>query len=89
MVPPGRAIDAQRDSYLPNTIFKVERFGWTFAPGDKVMQIENDYDKEVYNGDIGFVADVEPEEGELSVSFDGRSITYGFGELDTLGSSAT
>src|SRR5580692_9327217 len=39
---------------------KVERFGWTFAPGDKVMQIENDYDKEVYNGDIGFVADVEP-----------------------------
>src|SRR6185312_14893121 len=63
---------------------KVERFGWTFAPGDKVMQIENDYDKEVYNGDIGFVADVEPEEGELSVSFDGRSVTYGFGELDTL-----
>ena len=33
---------------------KVERFGWTFAPGDKVMQIENDYDKEVYNGDIGY-----------------------------------
>jgi ATP-dependent exoDNAse (exonuclease V), alpha subunit - helicase superfamily I member len=61
---------------------KVERFGWTFAPGDKVMQIENDYDKEVYNGDIGFVADVEPEEGELSASFDGRSVTYGFGELD-------
>src|SRR5664280_295208 len=30
---------------------KVERFGWTFAPGDKIMQIENDYDKEVYNGD--------------------------------------
>jgi exodeoxyribonuclease V alpha subunit len=37
---------------------KVERFGWTFAPGDKVMQIENNYDKEVYNGDIGLVADV-------------------------------
>src|SRR5438046_7516290 len=32
---------------------KVERFGWTFAPGDKVMQIENDYDKGAYNGDIG------------------------------------
>ena len=63
---------------------KVERFGWTFAPGDKVMQIENDYDKEVYNGDIGFVADVEPEEGELTSSFDGRSVTYGFGELDAL-----
>ena len=39
---------------------KVERFGWTFAPGDKVMQIENDYDKEVYNGDIGYVTSVEP-----------------------------
>jgi exodeoxyribonuclease V alpha subunit len=37
---------------------KVERFGWTFAPGDKVMQIENDYDKEVYNGDIGTIDDV-------------------------------
>jgi exodeoxyribonuclease V alpha subunit len=54
---------------------KVERFGWTFAPGDKVMQIENDYDKEVYNGDIGFVVGVEPEEGELAASFDGRSVS--------------
>jgi exodeoxyribonuclease V alpha subunit len=63
---------------------KVERFGWTFAPGDKVMQIENDYDKEVYNGDIGYIDDVDPEAGELVASFDGRSITYGFGELDTL-----
>jgi exodeoxyribonuclease V alpha subunit len=63
---------------------KVERFGWTFAPGDKVMQIENDYDKEVYNGDIGFVTDVDPGEGALIASFDGRSLTYGFGELDAL-----
>src|SRR4029077_11578126 len=53
---------------------KVERFGWTFGPGDKVMQIENDYDKEVYNGDIGFVADIEPEKGELTASFDGRTV---------------
>jgi exodeoxyribonuclease V alpha subunit len=63
---------------------KVERFGWTFAPGDKVMQIENDYDKEVYNGDIGYIDDVDPDAGELSASFDGRAVTYGFGELDTL-----
>jgi exodeoxyribonuclease V alpha subunit len=63
---------------------KVERFGWTFAPGDKVMQIENDYDKEVYNGDIGYIDDVDPEASELVASFDGRSVTYGFGELDTL-----
>ena len=63
---------------------KVERFGWTFAPGDKVMQIENDYGKEVYNGDIGYVDDVDPDAGELTASFDGRAVTYGFGELDTL-----
>jgi len=63
---------------------KVERFGWTFAPGDKIMQIENDYDKEVYNGDIGYIDDVDPDAGELIASFDGRAVTYGFGELDTL-----
>ena len=63
---------------------KIERFGWTFAPGDKIMQIENDYDKEVYNGDIGYIDDVDPDAGELTASFDGRAVTYGFGELDTL-----
>jgi exodeoxyribonuclease V alpha subunit len=63
---------------------KVERFGWTFASGDKVMQIENDYDKEVYNGDIGMVENVDPDAGEIAVSFDGRSVIYGFGELDML-----
>jgi exodeoxyribonuclease V alpha subunit len=68
----------------PVTDRKVERFGWTFAAGDKVMQIENDYDKEVYNGDIGFVQDVDPESSELTAIFDGRAVTYGFGELDAL-----
>ena len=48
------------------------------------MQIENDYDKEVYNGDIGYIDDVDPDDGELIASFDGRAVTYGFGELDTL-----
>jgi exodeoxyribonuclease V alpha subunit len=63
---------------------KVERSGWTFAPGDKVMQIENDYEKEVYNGDIGYIDDVNPEEGELTVRFDGGAVPYGFGELDSI-----
>ena len=63
---------------------KVERFGWTFAAGDKVMQIQNDYDKEVYNGDIGYIDGVDLNDSELTASFDGRSVTYGFGELDTL-----
>jgi hypothetical protein len=63
---------------------KVARFGWTFAPGDKVMQIENDYEKEIYNGDIGTIDDVDSNSGELFASFDGRTVTYGFGELDML-----
>jgi exodeoxyribonuclease V alpha subunit len=63
---------------------RVERFGWTFCPGDKVMQIENDYDREVYNGDLGIVQRIDQEEGELAVAFDGREVSYGFGELDEL-----
>lgn len=63
---------------------RVERFGWTFAPGDKVMQIENDYDKDVYNGDIGMIEDVDLDEGEVAVDFDGRIVSFVFGELDTL-----
>ena len=81
----ARSLNIELQSALnPAGDHKVERFGWTFAPGDKVMQIENDYDKEVYNGDIGFVTDVEPDEGELTASFDGRSVTYSLGELDTV-----
>src|SRR4029450_2713317 len=63
---------------------KVERFGWIFASGDKVMQIQNDYDKEVYKGDIGYINEVILDDGELVASFDGRAVTYAFGELDTL-----
>ena len=62
----------------------VERFGWTFCPGDKVMQVENDYDREVYNGDLGIVQRIDLEESELVVTFDGREVSYGFGELDEL-----
>lgn len=68
----------------PGPAAKVERFGWTFAPGDKVMQIENDYDKDVFNGDIGYIEAVDLDDGELVVDFDGRSVAYMFGELDTL-----
>jgi exodeoxyribonuclease V alpha subunit len=63
---------------------RLERFGAAFAPGDKVMQIENDYDKEVYNGDLGRVVSVDLEAGSLVVDVDGRLITYEAGELDRL-----
>jgi exodeoxyribonuclease V alpha subunit len=48
------------------------------------MQVENDYDKDVYNGDLGVVSRIDMEEGEPSVDFDGRDVNYGFGELDEL-----
>jgi exodeoxyribonuclease V alpha subunit len=62
----------------------IQRFGWTFGAGDKIMQVENDYDKEVYNGDLGFVRAVDAEAGEVLVEFYGREVAYGFGELDEL-----
>ena len=73
-----------QETLNPSEERKVERFGWTFSRGDKVMQTENDYDREVYNGDIGFIQDVDPETAEITVEFDGRALAYGFGELDAL-----
>jgi exodeoxyribonuclease V alpha subunit len=68
----------------PSGDVRVERFGWTYGPGDKVMQVVNDYDRDVFNGDLGFVARIDLEEGELVATFDGREVTYGYGELDEL-----
>jgi exodeoxyribonuclease V alpha subunit len=48
------------------------------------MQIENDYDKEVYNGDIGYVEAIDLELGEMTIAFDGRPAAYAFGELDRI-----
>jgi exodeoxyribonuclease V alpha subunit len=62
----------------------VERFGWTYGAGDKVMQAVNDHQREVYNGDLGIVRRVDRDEGELVVDFEGREVAYDFGELDAL-----
>ena len=63
---------------------RVERFGWSYGAGDKVMQVANDYDREVFNGDLGVVVRVDLDEGELVAAFDGREVSYTFGELDEL-----
>ena len=63
---------------------QVQRFGWTFGLGDKVMQVANDYERDVFNGDLGIISTIDPEEGALTVSFDGRAVDYSFGELDEL-----
>jgi exodeoxyribonuclease V alpha subunit len=81
----ARALNLELQRLLnPPGEARVERFGWTFGPGDKVMQVENDHEREVYNGDLGIVRRVDPDEGELVVGFDGREVAYGFGELDAL-----
>jgi exodeoxyribonuclease V alpha subunit len=60
----------------------VEKFGWHFRARDKVIQTENDYAKEVFNGDIGQIVGVDPVEREVTVKFDQREVVYDFGELD-------
>ena len=61
---------------------RVTRYGTTFAPGDKVIQMVNNYDKEVFNGDIGQIREISLEEGVITVEFDKRYVDYEFGELD-------
>jgi exodeoxyribonuclease V alpha subunit len=65
----------------------LERFGVQYREGDKVMQLENDYDKDVFNGDIGRILRIREESREVEVSFDGRSVSYRAHELDELGLS--
>ncbi|MDR1471049.1 MAG: ATP-dependent RecD-like DNA helicase [Synergistaceae bacterium] len=63
---------------------EIERGGKVYRVGDKVMQIRNDYEKEVYNGDIGFISRADPDAGLLAVAVDGREIEYEAAEFDEL-----
>jgi exodeoxyribonuclease V alpha subunit len=63
---------------------KVNRYGWHFSPGDKVLQTVNNYDKEVFNGDIGLITTVNLEDQCLYVDFEGREVEYTFNDLDEL-----
>ncbi|MEZ3549367.1 MAG: ATP-dependent RecD-like DNA helicase [Muribaculaceae bacterium] len=62
----------------------LTRGGYTFRQGDKVMQIRNNYDKNVFNGDIGYVNAVDTTERTLTVIYDGRLVEYDVSELDEL-----
>ncbi len=62
----------------------VVRGGMEFRAGDRVMQLRNNYDKDVYNGDVGFVQSIEPAERTLVVLFDGRPVEYRAADLDEL-----
>ncbi len=63
---------------------EVERFGWKYRPGDKVMQTENDYDKDVFNGDLGRIQSIDPGAEKMTIVFDGRPVDYRFSDLDRL-----
>ena len=62
----------------------VEKFGWQFRPRDKVIQTENNYEKEVFNGDIGQIVTIDLVEREVTIRFDQRDVVYDFGELDEI-----
>src|SRR5262249_24655077 len=81
----ARALNVMLQQRLnPSAAPQIQRFGWTYAPGDKVLQHVNNYEKEVFKGDIGRIAQIDLEEGAIYVDFDGRRVEYAFGELDEL-----
>ncbi|HEX4045318.1 MAG TPA: ATP-dependent RecD-like DNA helicase [Gammaproteobacteria bacterium] len=63
---------------------KIVRYGFTFALGDKVIQTVNNYDKEVFNGDIGFITRIDLEENIVHITFDQRVVKYGMADLDEI-----
>ena len=63
---------------------EVTRFGRTFRVGDRVLQLVNNYDKDVFNGDLGWVTGVDHAVGRITVNFDETGVEYDFSELDEL-----
>ncbi|NVM26218.1 MAG: ATP-dependent RecD-like DNA helicase [Desulfobacterales bacterium] len=63
---------------------EVFRGGFSFRVNDKVMQVKNNYDKEVFNGDIGRITCIDPEVQEITISFDGRDVAYDYTDLDEI-----
>jgi exodeoxyribonuclease V alpha subunit len=77
---------ALQEALNPASAIKAERqmFGSTYRAGDKLMQIRNDYEKNVYNGDIGLLREISNENQTLTLEIDGRSIDYDWSEGDQL-----
>jgi len=77
-------LNQQLQSALNTSDLGIHRSGWFFKLYDKVMQIRNNYDKEVFNGDIGYISAVNAEDRTLTINFDGREIEYDHTELDEI-----
>ncbi|MFP4362018.1 MAG: ATP-dependent RecD-like DNA helicase [Alphaproteobacteria bacterium] len=76
--------DVLRARLNPTPADAIERGERRFAVHDRVMQIENDYERDVYNGDLGRLARIDRDQKTVEVRIDGRSLTYRFDELDAL-----
>lgn len=68
----------------PTPVTSITRLGNILATGDKVIQTVNNYDKDVYNGDIGFITSINLDDKELQIDFNTKTITYAFDELDEI-----
>ena len=77
-------LNIQLQSVLNNSKLFIKRGANKYKLGDKVMQIKNNYDKNVFNGDIGFISYIDLENNTLKVDFDGNSIDYTYQELEEL-----
>ena len=81
----ARALNTLLQARLnPPTDQAVERFGHRYGPGDKVMHIVNDRERDLYNGDLGIVTKVDHVDGELTARFGATDVVFDFGELDAL-----
>ena len=77
-------LNIELQNALNPTGLSLTRDGYTFRQGDKVMQIRNNYDKNVFNGDIGYITAVDTNERTLTVTFDSRLVEYDITELDEI-----
>ncbi len=77
-------LNAELQKHLNHSRDEFTRGGKVLKVGDKVMQIRNNYDKEVFNGDIGRIVKIDSEEQEIVVDYDGRPVAYEYSELDEI-----
>ena len=77
-------LNTELQKHLNSSTDELVRGGRVLKGGDKVMQIRNNYDKEVFNGDIGRISKIDREEQEIIVNYDGRMVSYEYSELDEI-----
>ena len=81
----ARSLNTELQKVLnPNYEKGITKFGQIFAVDDKVMQTENNYDKDTYNGDIGIISAINQEEQEVTIDFYGNKVVYDYDDLDQI-----